>query len=121
MKKGKVFKGNVLIMEQFQDAQLEDGRTVCEACLFEHINKCIRDRNSQRKSVYEGAAVVLNKPVRGSVKRYKIYIEDPRTSDVRRVDFGAKNLTSKEKPRKFRTVHKCGDPNDPNSHWSCLE
>ena len=120
MKKGKLYEGNVMILEHFQDAQLEDGSPVCEACLFEKIKASIKSPQ-KGKGVYEGAPVPLDRPLKGSTRRYKIYLQDPQTSEVRRVDFGAESLSSKEKPRRFKTVHRCGDPRDPKTHWSCLE
>jgi hypothetical protein len=120
MRKGKLYEGNAMILEHFQNAQLEDGTPVCEACLFEKITSSIKS-TSQNSGIYDGSQVMLNKPLKGKIRRYKIYLEDPRSSQVRRVDFGSDSLSSKEKPRRFKTTHRCGDPRDPKTHWSCLE
>ena len=121
MRKGKLFEGNMIILEHFQEAVLDDGRKVCEACLFERITSTVRNPKLISKGDYEGSIVVLNKPLKGQIRRYKIYIPDPQTNKIRRVDFGSDNPSQSEKPRRFRTVHKCGDPSDPLTHWSCLE
>lgn len=122
MRKGKLFEGDVLIMEAFQEAVLDDGRKACEACLFELITDSIRNPRPQI-GVYEAMKVKLNTVFSGDVKEYKIYVEDPQNSDIKRIDFGAKNgkRSNGSKPRRFRTVHKCGDPSDPKSQWSCLK
>ncbi len=122
MRKGKLFEGNILIMEAFQDATLDNGRKACEACLFELITDSIR-RPKQEVGVYEQMKVKLNTVFSGDVKEYKIYVEDPQNSDIRKIEFGSKNgrLSTGSKPRKFRTVHKCGDNTDLTSSWSCLK
>jgi len=123
MKKGKLFEGDVLlIMETFQNATLEDGRAVCEACLFELITEAIKDPTKIKSGVYEGAPVKINKVFSGDVKKYKVFLLDPDSGEVRKVEFGKMNGKSngKSKPRKFRTVHRCGDNSDLSNSWSCL-
>ena len=121
MKKGKLFEGNIMILEHFHNARLDDGRKVCEACLFERITDAIRNPSLVTKADYKGNGVFINKPFKGNLRRWKIYLPDPITTEIKRVDFGSDQLSKKENPRRFRTVHKCGDPTDPKSHWSCLE
>ena len=121
MRNGKLFEGNIMILEHFQDAQLDDGRKVCEACLFERITDAVHNPSIIKKAEYNGSPVVINKPLKGQQRKWKIYLPDPLTSEIKRVDFGSVQISKKEKPRRFRTVHKCGDPKDPKTHWSCLE
>ena len=37
---------------------------------------------------YRGRKVTLNKPTRGDVKKFKVYVKDPKTGNVRKVNFG---------------------------------
>ena len=122
MRKGKLFEGDVLLLEAFQEATLEDGKKVCEACLFELITEALKS-GAQPSGVYDSQPVKLNTVFVGESKEYKIYLQDPMNGEIRRVDFGSKNGKRKNgsKPRRFRTVHKCGDPLDPYSQWSCLK
>ena len=119
MREGKIYEGDILVMEAFQDATLDNGNKVCEACLFELITNNIR-KPKDSTGEYEDTKVKLNKVFSGDVKEYKIYVQDPRSPDiVRKIDFGksAVRTNGNGKPRKFKTVHKCGHP----SHaWSCL-
>ncbi len=70
---------------------------------------------------YQGRKVPLNKPMRGDVKKFKVYVKDPKTGNVKKVNFGhggssAKRKTmrirkSNPKARKsFRARHNCANP-----------
>ena len=50
---------------------------------------CIRDR-------YQGRTVPLNKPMRGDVKKFKVYVKNRRTGKVQKVNFGAKGMSIKK-------------------------
>ena len=122
MKEGKFYEGRALIVEAFQEATLDDGRKACEACLFELITSSIRNP-TQDSGTYDSQTVKLNRVLSGDVKEYKIYVEDPEGHQIRRIDFGPKNgkKTNGSRPRRFRTVHRCGDLGDPKAQWSCLK
>ena len=121
MRKSKLYEGDIMILEHFQGAHLEDGRRVCEACLFERISEAIKSTTQPTKADYQDKPVVLNKIFRDGEK-YKIYLSDPQTSAIRKIVFGSVGLSSpKGAPRKFRVKHNCGNSNDPNSPWSCLK
>ena len=122
MRQGKIYEGNALLLEAFQNAVLENGRPVCEACLFELLTESVRSNVQPSQNVYQGNSVVMNKPLHGDKRKYKIYLLDPRNAKVRKIDFGSVDLSKNQQTtRKFRTIHKCGDSRDPDSHWSCLE
>ena len=36
---------------------------------------------------YRGRKVPLNKPMRGDVKKFKVYVKDPKTGNVKKVNF----------------------------------
>ena len=80
------------------------------------------------KSEYRGRKVSLNKPMRSSgPKKYKVYVRDPKTKNVRVVHFGdAKGgLTSKindpEARKSFTARHDCKNKKDKTKpgYWSC--
>jgi hypothetical protein len=81
---------------------------------------------------YQGRKVPLNKPMRGDVKKFKVYVKDPSSGNVKKVNFGhggtsAKRPTmrirkSNPKARKsFRARHNCANPGPKTKarYWSC--
>ena len=74
---------------------------------------------------YQGRKVTLNKPMRGDVKKSKVYVKDPKTGNVKKVNFGDKNMKIKKsnpKRRKsFRARHNCKNPGPRTKarYWSC--
>ena len=81
---------------------------------------------------YRGRKVKLNKPMRGDVAKFKVYVKDPKTGNVKKVNFGhggtsAKRPTmrirkSNPKARKsFRARHNCDNPGPKTKarYWSC--
>jgi hypothetical protein len=45
---------------------------------------------------YKGREVPLNKPMKGDVKKSKVFVKDPKTGNVKKVNFGDKNMTIKK-------------------------
>ena len=74
---------------------------------------------------YRGRKVKLNKPMRGDVKKFKVYVKDPKTGNVKKVNFGDKKMRIKKsnpKRRKsFRARHNCDNPGPKTKarYWSC--
>lgn len=74
---------------------------------------------------YRGRKVKLNKPTRGDVKKFKVYVRDPKTGNVKKVNFGDKKMRIKKsnpKRRKsFRARHNCDNPGPKTKarYWSC--
>ena len=84
---------------------------------------------------YRGRKVPLNKPMRGDVKKFKVYVKDPKTGNVKKVNFGhggssarragqktMKIRKSNPKARKsFRARHNCANPGPKTRarYWSC--
>jgi len=44
---------------------------------------------------YRGKKVTLNKPMRGDVKKFKVFVRDRSTGNVKKVNFGQKGMTIK--------------------------
>jgi len=63
--------------------------------------------------------------MRGDVKKYKVFVKDPDTGNVKKVNFGDPNMEIKrdnpERRKAFRSRHKCDEAKDKTSarYWSC--
>ena len=55
------------------------------------------DENDLFEAEYQGRKVPLNKPMRGDVKKFKVYVKDPKTGNVKKVNFGTVVHQQKEK------------------------
>ena len=44
---------------------------------------------------YKGRTVKLNKPMVGDVKKFKVYVKDRVTGNVKKINFGQKGMTIK--------------------------
>ena len=84
--------------------------------------KLIDESISEAK--YIGKTVKLNKPMRGDVKKFKVYVKNPK-GNVVKVNFGQKGMNIKKnnpKRRKaFRARHRCDNPGPKTMarYWSC--
>jgi len=73
---------------------------------------------------YQGRKVTLNKPTRGDVKKYKVYVLNEK-GNVVKVNFGDPNMEIKrddlQRRKNFRSRHKCEDPGPKwkARYWSC--
>lgn len=74
---------------------------------------------------YHGRTVTLNKRMKGDVKKSKVYVKDPKTGNIKKVNFGDPNMRIKKsnpKRRKsFRARHNCENPGPKTKarYWSC--
>jgi len=74
---------------------------------------------------YQGREVPLGKPMKGDVKKSKVYVRNPKTGKVVKVNFGDKTMKIKKsnpKRRKsFRARHNCANPGPRTKarYWSC--
>jgi hypothetical protein len=102
---------------------LEDGTLVCEACLYETMTCGCPD--VLEEADYQGRKVPLGKPMKGDVKKFKVYVRDPKTGNIKKVNFGDKKMRIKKsnpKRRKsFRARHNCANPGPRTKarYWSC--
>ena len=114
------------IFPYLTEASLEDGTPVCTACLYELLDEASCDcPDLVYEAEYRGRKVKLNKPTRGDVKKFKVYVKDPKTGNVKKVNFGDKKMRIKKsnpKRRKsFRARHNCDNPGPKTKarYWSC--
>jgi len=111
------------LMEELDTASLENNYPACEACLLEHLESL--QEGVIEEAEYRGRKVTLGKPMRGDVKKFKVFIKDPKTGNVKKVNFGDKKMRIKKsnpKRRKsFRARHNCANPGPRTKarYWSC--
>jgi hypothetical protein len=73
---------------------------------------------------YQGRKVKLNKPMRGDVKKFKVYVKNDK-GNVVKVNFGDPNMRIKKsnpaRRRSFRARHNCDTPGPKTKarYWSC--
>ena len=83
--------------------------------------------NAIDEAEYQGREVKLGKPMRGDVKKYKVFVKDPKTGNVKKVNFGSKEMEIKRddpaRRKSFRARHGCGTPRASDrtkaAYWSC--
>jgi len=102
--------------------ELNDG-DYCTECLIEVLKGQHQDMLGEAE--YHGRKVPLGKPMRGDVKKFKVFVKDPSTGNVKKVNFGDKKMRIKKsnpKRRKsFRARHNCDNPGPRTKarYWSC--
>lgn len=73
---------------------------------------------------YQGRKVQLGKPMRGDVKKFKVYVKNPK-GNVVKVNFGDPDMKIKKsnpaRRRSFRARHNCDNPGPRTKarYWSC--
>ena len=94
---------------------------VMEHCGCQYID----DEKEIDEAEYQGREVKLGKPMSGDVKKYKVYVKDPKTGNVKKVNFGDPNMQIRrdnpEARKNFRARHNCADKKDRTKagYWSC--
>jgi hypothetical protein len=74
---------------------------------------------------YKGKKVELGKPMRGGSKKYYVYVMNPATKRVKKIEFGDPGLSAKvsnPKARKsFAARHRCHEKTDRTmaGYWAC--
>ena len=74
---------------------------------------------------YQGRDVKLGKPMQGDVKKFKVYVKNPKTGKVIKVNFGQKGMNiKKDNPgarKSFRARMNCDTtgPRTKARYWSC--
>jgi len=74
---------------------------------------------------YQGREVKLGKPTAGDVKKFKVYVKNPKTGKVIKVNFGQKGVKIKKnnpgRRANFRARHNCDNPGPRTKarYWSC--
>jgi hypothetical protein len=110
---------------------IKEADSYCASCLIEAIRSC--DENAEyinliepglNEAEYQGRKVQLGKPMRGDVKKFKVYVKNGK-GNVVKVNFGDPNMRIRKsnpaRRRSFRARHKCDTAKDRTSarYWSC--
>jgi hypothetical protein len=119
-------KGSYKGMDEDQDAAVVAGKEAA-------IDAAQRLATDEAK--YQGREVTLNKPMAGDVKKSKVYVRDPATGNIKKVNFGHGGKTAKRLGQKtmkikksnparrksFRARHNCDNPGSKLKarYWSC--
>lgn len=93
------------------------------------------EQEEMDEAEYQGRKVPLGKPMRGDVKKFKVYVKDPATGNVKKVNFGHGGTSAKRAGQKtmkikksnparrksFRARHNCANPGPRTKarYWSC--
>ena len=93
------------------------------------------EQSNTDEAKYQGREVALNKPMAGDVKKSKVYVRDPATGNIKKVNFGHGGKTAKRLGQKtmkikksnparrksFRARHNCDNPGPKTKarYWSC--
>jgi hypothetical protein len=83
------------------------------------------DEDMLNEAKYQGHTVQLGKPMQGDVKKFKVYVKDPSTGNIKKVNFGDPNSRIKKsnpaRRKSFRARHNCENPGPRTKarYWSC--
>ena len=102
---------------------------------YEECGCGLLEEQELEEAEYRGRKVKLNKPMRGDVKKFKVYVKDPKTGNVKKVNFGHGGTSAKKAGQKtmrirksnpkarrsFRARHNCDNPGPKTKarYWSC--
>ena len=119
------------------DEELEDTDDTVEVTLPIELAEILHELlmgvlYAEEDAEYQGRKVTLNKPTRGDVKKFKVYVKDPKTGNVKKVNFGHGGTSAKRKTmrirksnpkarKSFRARHKCDQKKSKLTagYWSC--
>jgi hypothetical protein len=102
--------------------QIDDGDQIDEDL---NVIRRLSGYTNVSEAEYHGHHVELNKPMQGDVAKSKVYVKDPSTGNVKKVNFGDKNMRIKKsipaRRRSFRARHHCENPGSKLKarYWSC--
>jgi hypothetical protein len=88
------------------------------------VPNCIPEEDID-EATYQGREVPLNKPMKGDVKKSKVFVDLDGDGAATKVNFGDKDMTIKKnipaRRKSFRARHNCDSPGpkDKARYWSC--
>lgn len=109
--------GSDISDEQFERAIINAYRKI--------IKKQGMAKDDMDEAKYQGREVPLGKPMAGDVAKSKVYVRDPKTGNVKKVNFGDPNMKIKKnnpaRRKSFRARHNCDNPGPRTKarYWSC--
>ena len=79
-----------------------------------------------QEAEYQGSEVELGKPKRGGSKKFYVYVRDPDTGNVKKVEWGDTTglkikISDPEARKNFAARHNCADKTDKTTpgYWAC--
>lgn len=112
---------------------IKEADAYCSDCLIEAIKEAYATDKPEfiemmqpglNEAEYQGRKVQLGKPMRGDVKKFKVYVKNAK-GNVVKVNFGDPNMRIRKsnpaRRRSFRARHRCHTAKDRTSarYWSC--
>lgn len=120
---------------------IEEADGYCASCLIEYIKRSVNESDhihvmqpGLTEAEYQGRKVKLGKPMRGDVKKFKVYVRNAE-GNVVKVNFGHGGTSAKRagqktmrikksnpaRRRSFRARHHCENPGPRTKarYWSC--
>jgi len=120
---------------------IKEADEYCPQCLVEYIERSVNELEyinlvgpSLNEAEYQGRKVKLGKPLRGDVKKFKVYVRNAE-GNVVKVNFGHGGTSAKRAGQKtmrikksnparrksFRARHNCENPGPRTKarYWSC--
>lgn len=111
--------------------EFDNGNSIVNAMVVEHtedsytVTLPAAEVDTIVEAKYQGREVPLSKPMQGDVKKFKVYVKDPVTGNVKKVNFGDKTMRIKKsnpaRRKSFRARHNCANPGPKTKarYWSC--
>jgi hypothetical protein len=117
--------GNARARYALSEPMTENDETdeYCPRCMMEVLMG--QHPKQLGEAQYQGRTVQLGKPMRGDVKKFKVFVRDPKTGNIKKVNFGDKTMRIKKsnpaRRKSFRARHRCATAKDRTSarYWSC--
>jgi hypothetical protein len=111
-------------MIKFDDYDVENEDDTKDFIIFikEYIQQLSESEITEAE--YHGRKVQLGKPMQGDVKKFKVYVKNPKGKVVK-VNFGAHGMNiKKNNPKRraaYRARHHCDNPGPRHkaNYWSC--
>jgi len=121
----KIYKDETPGQSKNPSKTLKVLRKVVEELLYECNGNCTCGKQPPvTEAEYQGRSVPLGKPMKGDVKKSKVYVRNEK-GNVVKVNFGDKNMTIKKnipaRRKSFRARHNCDNPGPRTKarYWSC--
>ena len=102
---------------------------------WELLDDDMNEDQDMDEAKYQGREVPLGKKMAGDVKKFKVYVRNPKTGNIKKVNFGHGGTSAKRAGQKtmsikrsnparrksFRARHNCDNPGPRTGarYWSC--
>ena len=112
--------------------ELDEGE-YCPECLMEVLKGLHESQLGEAE--YHGRKVPLGKIMRGDTKKFKVFVRDPKSGNIKKVNFGHGGTSAKRRGEKtmrikksipsrrksFRARHHCENPGPRTKarYWAC--